>query len=136
MQNRKLFLAWGILFLICALLGFIPEPDGLLKAIMVLLSLVFFVPGGILLYQAVKTKDLSTMVLLRGISLASLITTLVLLIINFLSVSAPGVVGNYLHGLLTILSAPMVCSQYWALSLYLWACLMVTSHTFLRKNKG
>lgn len=135
MQNRKLFLAWGILFLICALLGFIPEPDGLLKALMVLLSLIFFVPGGILLYQAMQIHDVSTMRLLRGISFTSLITTLVLLIINFLSVSAPETVGNYLNGLLTILSAPMVCSQYWALSLYLWACLMITSHTFIRKNK-
>jgi len=36
-----------------------------------------------------------------------------------------------LHIMLVIVSSPMVCSGNWALSLFLWACLLVAS---LRKK--
>ena len=51
---------------------------------------------------------------------------------NFLAaLGSPGL-GSFLHVLLVIGSAPMVCSNYWVLSLFLWAVLLVTS---LQKRK-
>ena len=39
-----------------------------------------------------------------------------------------------LFAVLIVVSSPMVCSGYWALSLFLWACLLIVSHSLLRKN--
>ncbi|MBO5953743.1 MAG: hypothetical protein J6Q53_06480 [Oscillospiraceae bacterium] len=135
MRDNKQYLIWGVLFILCAGLGFIPEPEGLIKAIMVLVSFLFFVPPGWLLYRAVRSGNRQGLCCLRNLSAISLGLTLVLLVVNFLSVGASEAVGNYLYGLLVIFSAPMVCSQFWAVSLFLWACLMMTALTFLREKK-
>ena len=136
MSNKKLFLIWGIFFILCAGLGFIPEPEGLLKALMVLLALDFFAPGVLLLYYAIKGRDKATLRCIRNLSAASLALTLVLLVANFLSVMAPQPVGDFLYGLLVIFSAPMICGQFWAVSMFLWACLLMVSLTWLRKLKN
>ena len=62
---------------------------------------------------------------IRNLSVASLALTLVLLVVNFLSVGASKAAGDVLYVLLIILSAPMVCGQVWVLSLFLWACLLM-----------
>ena len=36
-------------------------------------------------------------------------------------------------GVLIVVSSPMVCSGYWALSLFLWACLLMVSHSLVKK---
>lgn len=136
MNNKTLYTVWGILFILCALLGFIPQPEGLLKAFLVLLSIVFFVPGSILLYRAVKTGDNQCISLIRMLSLISLGATLVLLVLNFLSASAPEAAGDFLYGLLVVISAPMICSQYWIISLFLWACLLMTCQSLIKKRKN
>lgn len=127
MRNKTLYLIWGGLFIFCGLLGFIPEPAGLVKALMVLSSVVFFVPGGLLLYSGKKEGDFRTIGIVRNLSLISLGVTLLLLVLNFLSGHASNAVGDFLYGLLVFLSSPMICSQYWFLSLFLWACLLMTS---------
>ena len=134
MSNKTLYFIWGGLFIFCGLLGFIPEPAGLLKALMVLSSLVFFVPGGMLLYLSKKSGDLRTVGVVRNLSLISLGVTLLLLVLNFLSGNASAAMGDFLYGLLVMLSAPMVCSQYWFMSLFLWACLLMTSLSFGKKK--
>ena len=40
--------------------------------------------------------------------------------------------GNFLYGALTLLCSPLVCSQYWLLPMFLWACLLITSWQQLR----
>lgn len=134
MSNKTLYFIWGGLFIFCGLLGFIPEPAGLLKVLMVVSSLVFFVPGGMLLYLSKKSGDLRTIGIVRNLSLISLGVTLLLLVLNFLSGNASAAVGDFLYGLLVMLSAPMVCSQYWFMSLFLWACLLMTSLSFGKKK--
>ena len=134
MSNKSLYFIWGGLFIFCGLLGFIPEPAGLLKALMVVSSLVFFVPGGMLLYLSKKSGDFRAVGVVRNLSLISLGVTLLLLVLNFLSGNASTAVGDFLHGLLVMLSAPMVCSQYWFMSLFLWACLLMTSLSFGKKK--
>ena len=134
MSNKTLYYIWGGLFILCGLLGFIPEPEGLVKALMVLSSIVFFVPGGMLLYLSKQEGDLRTIGIVRNLSIISLAVTLVLLVLNFLSGNASAAMGDFLYGLLVMLAAPMVCSQYWFLSLFLWACLLMTALSMGKKR--
>ena len=78
-------------------------------------------------------RDFQDIKLVRNLSLVSLITTTVLLVLNVMSVLASEAVGTGLYALLIFLSAPMVCSQYWALSVFLWACLLMVSLKLLKK---
>ena len=134
MSNKTLYYIWGGLFIFCGLLGFIPQPAGIVKALMVLSSLVFFVPGGMLLYLNHRNGNFGTIKVVRNLSAISLGVTLFLLVLNFLSGNASDAMGEFLYGLLVMLSAPMVCSQYWFVPLFLWACLLMTAIS-LREKK-
>ena len=132
MKKSSLMAVWGIFYIICAGLGFIPEPEGAVRIFLTVISVLFFVPPAILLYDALSTGDRKTVLLIRRLSALSLSLTLVLLIANFLAaLGSPGL-GSFLHVLLVIGSAPMICSNYWVLSLFLWAVLLVAS---LQKRK-
>jgi len=133
MTKKTYFALWGALFILCAGLGFIPAPGGALRLCMILAGLAFFAPPGVLLWQAGKAGDRHTLLLIRNLSAASLILTVAVLIANFLGFMAPELLGNLLYGILVIVSSPMVCSQYWALSLFLWACLLMASLQMLKK---
>ena len=127
MNKKTLFALWGGLFILCAGLGFIPEPEGALKIFMVLAALAFFVPPALLLYRAKQEADSDTRKLVRNLSALSLGLTVALLIGNFLGAAASETVGMVLHSVLVIVTSPMICSGYWALSLFLWACLLMGS---------
>lgn len=129
MEKKNVRYIWAGLFILTALLGFITEPNGLIKALMVISALAFFVPPAYLLKQG----DMQDVRLVRNLSIASLATTAALLVLNVMSVLASEAVGTGLYALLILLSAPMVCSQYWALSLFLWACLLMVSLKKLKK---
>ena len=131
MSNKLLFALWGLLFIICAGLGFMPVHSGWMS----LVSLMFFLPPAALLYRAGQQRNRACIKLIALLSGASLVLTLVLLIANVLSVAASEAVGTALYYLLVIVSAPMVCSGYWALSLFLWACLLSVSLRQLRASK-
>lgn len=129
MKEKSLYGIWLFLFILCAGLGFIPEPEGFGKAILVILSILFFVPGAILLVNAIRAENRKTVLLIRKLSITSLVLTLALLVANLFSVNASKVIGDILYGLLAVISAPMLCGQYWFLSLFLWACLLTGSFT-------
>ena len=133
MNKTTYFTLWGGLFILCAGLSFIPEPDGLLGWALTGLSLLFFLPPAMLYLDAVREKDRVTLKLLRNLAAGSLAVTAALLIANFLSLSASEAVGNLLYTILVIASTPMVCSGYWLLSLFLWACLLICSIKALKK---
>ena len=134
MSKKILYYIWGGLFIFCGFLGFIPQPEGLLKVLLVVSSLVHFVPGGLLLYLGKKENDFGSIQVVRNLAMISLAVTLFLLVLNFLSGKASDAMGDFLYGLLVMLSAPMVCSQNWFLSLFLWACLMMTAISFRKKK--
>ncbi len=134
MTNTLLFILWGAGFVLCAGLGFIPEPQGFAGVALTALSLFFFVPPGLLVCRSHKAGDGATLRLVRNLSIASLGLTLGLLVANFLSVLWPESMGDLVHTILIIVSSPMVCSGYWALSLFLWACLLFWSVSCLRKK--
>ena len=111
MKKSSLMAVWGIFYIICAGLGFIPEPEGAVRIFLTVISVLFFVPPAILLYDAFSGRDRKT----------------ILLIANFLAALTSEWLGTVLHVLLAICSAPMFCSNYWILSLFLWAVLLVSS---------
>ena len=82
------------------------------------------VPPVLLLLQARKEKDRRTLKILRLISIVVLVLALVLLVLNLLSVNLSSHTGLVLFVLLVMFTAPMVCIRYWALGLFLWACLL------------
>ena len=138
MSKKLLFDLWGGLFILCAGLGFIPgfsqNVSAGAQAVLTVLAVAFFAPPACLIYGAKKKKDARTLKLVRGISLLSLGLTLLALVLNVLSAMGTVTMGNVLFAVLIVVSSPMVCSGYWALSLFLWACLLIVSHSLLRKN--
>ena len=126
MQNKLLYALWGVLFIICAALGFMPD----VSRAMTIVSVLFFVPPLAILARK-ETASVKLVCWLSGLSLAS---TVVLLVANVLSVAASEAVGTWLYYLLTVVSAPMICSGHWAMSLFLWACLLVAGMGILRKK--
>ena len=73
--------------------------------------------------------------LLRNLSFLSLGLTVALILANLFSVLAPEAVGDALHVVLGIVSAPMFCGQLWIMSLFLWASLGAASVMILRELK-
>lgn len=133
-MNQKILSAlWGGLFIVCAGLGFIPEPEGSLQILLTVLSLLFFLPPALLLYRAVRKQDKASIQLIRNLAGLSLVLTVVLLILNFLTVFTSEILGQILHYVLTIVSCPMICSGHWVMSLFFWACLLTASQKQLKK---
>lgn len=130
MNRNILYGLWAGLYIVCAGLGFIPEPAGFGKAVLVLMSILFFIPPMVLLYRG----DIRDLKFIRNISILWLVGALVLLVGNLLSVLASEAFGTGLYALLVLLTAPMVCGQYWLLSLFLWACLLMGSLSILKKK--
>ncbi len=127
MSNKTLFILWAALFALCAALGFLPEPEGAAGVVLTGLALVSFVPPAVLLYRAVHHGDRHTVLLIRNLAGLSLGLTLGLLMLNFWSALGSETLGAILYGLLVVVSSPMICSGHWAMSMFLWACLLMVS---------
>ncbi len=135
MKKKTLYIAWFCLFLITAVLGSVRPGSEMMKALMVTLSICFFVPPAMLLYRGIAGGDRKTVLRLRLVSAISLGASFVLLLANFLSTPLPQWLGDLLYALLIIVSAPMVCSQYWIVSLFAWACVLMTTLMYCPKEK-
>ena len=127
MKKRILYIVWGCLYALCAGLGHIAEPSDAQRNALTFLALVFFVPPAILLIDALRGKDKETLLHLRIISIVSLSLTFILLLLNVTSFLSSQAVGIFLSELLIFASVPMICSQHWVLSMFLWALLLFTS---------
>lgn len=135
MTKGKLYIAWAVLFVLCAGLGFVPNPKGAGYAILFILALLFFVPPFVLTCRAIKNGDVLELKRLRNISLVWLSLTLLLLALNFLSVSFTAAAGEFVYWLLIIVSTPMVCGQVWIVSIFLWGCLLSAAWQEMHKYK-
>lgn len=131
MNRKTLFALWGGLYALCAALGFIPAPAGALKALLVVLAAASFVPPLMIVYGK---KDVHTLQLVRNLSAWWLLLTTALLVLNFMSATAPENLGNLLHCVLVIVSSPMICGQYWVLSLFGWAFVLFAAMAQLKKK--
>ena len=133
MKQKTIYVLWGGAFILCAGLGFVEEPQGLTRWLLTGLSVLCFLPPALLLYRAAEDRDRNTLALARNLSALSLGLTLALLVLNLLSAQWPESVGELLYVLLVVVSSPMICSGYWALSLFLWACLLMGALSGLRR---
>lgn len=134
MKERVLYIAWAVLYAICAALGFYGEAEGFGKVLFVLTALIFFLPGIGLLILGYREKNRKILRRVRIISAVSLALTLIFLIAN-VAVAAAEATNRVLHVLLVLVSAPMLCGQYWVMSLFLWACLLFATFVKLPKEK-
>ena len=125
MKKTILYIVWAVLYCLCVGLGFVTDPSAGERAVLLAISVGFFVPPYWLYFLARKEKSRKTLRVLRLISLCVLALTLVLLVLNFLSVRFSHQTGLVLYVLFTMFSAPMVCSQIWFVPLFLWAALMM-----------
>lgn len=123
MKRKILYGVWAFFYILCAALGHIKNPQGAQAAAMTALALVSFVPGFWLLIDALLEKCRAGLLRVRLISGLSLGLTLVALIANIASTAGSETLGNVLYVILIWVSSPMICSGYWALSLFLWAFL-------------
>lgn len=123
MKQKTLYAIWGVLYILCCALGFLPEKTAPLTVIAVL----FFTPGVLILIDAYKQRNKKALVCLRLLCLGSLVLTLAFLAASFASAQGSTALGNVLHYILGIVSVPMYCSSIWALPLFLWACLFIAS---------
>jgi hypothetical protein len=130
MNKKILFALWGGFYVLCAALGFIPEPTGALRILLITFSVAFFLPPLLL----IRTGDKTLLRLIRNLALIWLLLTTALIIANFLSFNASLRLGNVLYALLVIISSPMICGQYWVLSLFGWSWLMFDCISKLRRK--
>ena len=129
MKKKNLYILWAVLFALCAGLGFVREPSEGMKALMFMASAAFFVTPAWLLWKGDKQDAF----MIRNLSLASLVLTAVMLVVNLLSVRAEPQLGDVVYAIMAVVSAPMLCSRFWALSLFCWACLMILGWKKVKK---
>ena len=127
MKHKNLYALWGGMYLICGLLGLIPDPAGTVRGLLTAAALLCFLPPFFLFRQAKAKGDKRTLSLLRNLSAMWLGLTALLIGLNVASLGASETVGNLLYTLLVILSSPMVCGGNWLIAMFLWACLLIAS---------
>ena len=135
MKKSNLWAGWAAMYSICLTFSFIPNPQGVLSGFMLILGLLFFLPPAMLLYWAIPRREFKVIRRIRTISLVSLILTFILLILNFMSLAFSYDVGMAIYVALLFVSVPMVCSQAWVVSLFLWAALLWGSLFSLKPPK-
>ena len=125
-----LYALWLCLYILCVGLGTVGRMEGIGKVFFILTSLIFFIPGSMLLVMGIREKNKKAVMRVRIIVICSLALTVVMFCVNIVAAAA-GMVSPVLHDLLNLVSAPMFCSQYWVISLFGWACLL--SASFMKK---
>ena len=136
-MNTVLYVLWGGLYIIAIVLGFITEElgevAGVVRVLLMVLGASVFVPPAVLMYR--DRESLVAVRRVRVISIVSLCATMVLMVLNVLSVMWSQFVGDFLHFLLAVVSAPMACMQYRWLGLFGWACLLMTTFVLFPVKK-
>ena len=133
MKKKLLYILWGCMAVLCIGLGTLETEDLLLQIPLAALSVMFFVPGGFLLYDAITGGDRKEVLRIRWISIASLALTVISLLAFTMTAAVGAAAADLLYDVLILVSCPMVCSQYWLISLFLWSCLL--SATFINTNR-
>ena len=133
MKKILLYIVWGCMAALCIGLGTLEATELLLQIPLTVLAVMFFVPGGILLYDAITEHDRKEVLRIRWISIVSLSLTLVTMIAFILTAAVGAAAADILYDILILVSCPMICGQYWLVSLFLWACLL--SGSFIKPNQ-
>ena len=125
LNYRLLYLTWAVLFVVTASLGLL-FPGGAEHLLPLrLAAAIFFLPPWFILAKARAAGDGKHIRLVRYLALGSLVLTVVLLCLNLFSAGRGEALGAALNAALTIVSAPLVCSNLYAMPLFLWGTLLV-----------
>lgn len=127
MKEKHLYWIWLGLYILCAGLGMITQRNLIGNIFLTAISLVFFIPGIMLLYKGITENNKKILRTVRIVSILSLALTLSLIVLNIVLVFAGETVGKLLNDLLILVSAPMFCCYLRFISPFLWACLFVSS---------
>ena len=133
MKEKIAYAIWACLYILCVGLAFIDPPQGFGKYILILIELIFFLPGLWLLVEGIRKGNRKQLRRLRIVSICSLALTMIFIAAFFLTLNAAVTTNETLLDILTMVSAPMFLSEYWALSWFLWACLLMG--TLCKPNK-
>ena len=131
LSYKMLYIAWAILFALTAVLGFLfPDAEGAPARIALLVTAaVFFLPPWLILRKSRKEEKRFHRWLVGFLSMASIVLTVVLLVLNLMSPLWGERVGIGLNAALVIVSAPMVCSNFFVLPIFCWGTLIMGSFT-------
>ena len=127
MKEKVFYAIWLCLYILSVGLGTVTQRTAAMQAVFTALSLIFFIPGILLLWEGYRTGNRKILFRVRLISAVSLSLTVLLIVLNILTVTAGESVGQLLNDILIFVSAPMFCCGWQGLSLFLWACLLVSS---------
>lgn len=128
LRYKPLYILWAVLFSLTALLGLLfPSAEGAAAALLLIISVIFFLPPWAILAKGRLEGNRKHVTLIRLLALASLAATLVLLCLNVMSVGMSEWMGNVLFSLLTVVCAPLVCSNLYIVPMFLWAALLMAS---------
>ena len=133
LSYKTLYMAWALMFAVTAALGFlVPETDSVPgRMALAAVTGLFFVPPWVILARAKGEENRHHILLIRWLSLASVVLTAVLLVLNLKSAGLSDAMGRALNAALAVVSAPMLCSQFFVLPIFLWGCLI--ADTFRKK---
>lgn len=127
MKEKVLYVFWLCFYILCVGLGTVTQRSAGLTIAFTVLSLLFFLPGILLLWEGIQAGNVKMLRRVRFVSGVSLVLTVSLIVLNILTVTAGDTVGQAMNDLLILVSAPMFCCYWRGLSLFLWACLFVSS---------
>ena len=134
MKTRKYWLSWLYLYILCAVLAFLPEPEGFLRWLLLILTAVFFVPGFVLVYQADVRDRTEVVKLVKRVSIIALSVNVFMICVNIASPLLSDLWGTVLHYILITLCSPIGTGSP-ALTLFGWACLMCYCISVLKKER-
>ncbi len=129
LKYAPLYWTWGFLFALTAILGLLfpgVENSAGLAALRTI-TVIFFIPPWLILMKAKQEKNLHHVRIVRYLAIASLAATLVCFIAAVFSVRLSEAVGDVVHILMTVICAPLVCSNFYVLPMFLWATLLIGS---------
>ena len=126
LSYKTLYIAWAVMFVLTAALGFaFPEVEnGWGRVGLALIAVLFFLPPGMVLDQAKAAGHRFHVRLVGFLALGSLLLTVVLLALTLISFIWSDALANALYAALVIVSSPMICSNCYAISLFLWGTLI------------
>lgn len=128
MDYKGLLGLWLGLYVLTAVLGaFLPGAGGWLHGLMMVLSVVFFLPPVLILHRAKQEGNAHYLRLVRLLSILALVLATGFLCLAIWTAQSPAALQATVHILTAILTAPMVCSGFYALPLFLWAVLLMLS---------
>lgn len=124
---KVLYALWAVMFALTAVLGFLfpSVTEALPRTLLLLVSVLFFLPPWLILAKAKAEENKKHVRIVRYLSVSSIVLTVVLLCLNLRSAGLSEAVGNALNAALVIVSAPLVCSNFYVLPLFLWGALLM-----------